>query len=164
MRVDPMAKPTFIPPPKPAPDSKPGMAHALLYQAYVENKVHLGMKGALNTRRSPVHNLWENLIPYGLILLVIVNYTYTAGWEGFVLTASLGLGVGAFVIPRWVMNKVRRRTMIVAFSSAEGWESLWRIGGLSMRLDEDPSVVCDSPDGDWQAFAFAHFGERAQTA
>jgi hypothetical protein len=159
-----MAKPTFIPPPKPSPDSELGAAHALLYQAYVAHKIHLGMKGALNSRSSPVHNLWENLIPYALILLVIVNYTYTMGWEGLILTASLGLGVGAFVIPRWVMNKVRRRTMIVAFGSAEGWDSLWRIGGLSLRLDDDPAVVCDSPDGDWKAFAFEHFGDKAQTA
>jgi hypothetical protein len=159
-----MARTTIIPPPKPSPDSEMGAAHALIYQAYVENKVHLGMKGALNSTRSPVHNLWENLVPYALVLLVIGNYTYTAGFQGFILTASLGLGVGAFVIPRWVMNKVRRRTMIVAFSSAEGWDSLWRIGGLSMRLDEDPEIVCDSPDDDWQAFAFKHFGNKAQTA
>jgi hypothetical protein len=159
-----MAQPIIIPPPKPSPDSEMGAAHALIYQAYVAHKVHLGMKGALNSRGSPVHNLWENVIPYGLILLLIGNYTFTAGWEGFVLSASLGIGVGAFVIPRWVMNKVRRRTMILAFGSAEGWDSLWRVGGLSMRLDEKPEIVCDSPNGDWKAFAFEHFRDDAQTA
>src|SRR5690348_14865461 len=91
-RESPMAQPTLIPPPKPSPDSEMGMAHALIYQAYVAHQVHLGMKGALNSRGSPVHNLWENLVPYALILLLVGNYTYTAGFEGFVLSASLGLG------------------------------------------------------------------------
>jgi hypothetical protein len=148
--------PTELPPPRTA-DSDAGVAHRLLYQAYLTHRVHLGMKGNLNSRASPVHNIWENVIPYALILLMIVNYSYTMGWQGFVLTVSLGIGVGLFLIPRWIMIKVRKRTVARAFASADAWDELWRFGGLSMRLAEDPSVVCDSPDGDWQAFARAHF-------
>lgn len=156
-----MAQPLInLPPPHPS-DTELGASHQILYQAYINHKVHLGMKGALNSRRSPVHNVWENVIPYALILFVIGNYTWTMGLKGLVLTASLGLGVGLFVIPRWIMNKVRRRTVITAFGSGEGWDALWRVGGLSIRLDEDPSVVCDSPDGDWQAFVRQHFGKEA---
>jgi len=157
-----MAQPlTVLPPPTPSSDAELGAAHQLIYQAYVAHKIHLGMKGALNSRRSPAHNIWENLVPYGLILFLIGNYTYTMGFKGFVLSASLGLGVGAFVIPRWIMTKVRRRAVILAFGSAEGWDALWRVGGLSIRLDEDPTVVCDSPGGDWKAFAVQHFGKSA---
>jgi hypothetical protein len=153
-----MAQPLLnLPPPRPS-DTELGASHQILYQAYISHKVHLGMKGALNSRRSPVHNVWENVVPYALILFVIGNYTWTMGLKGLVLTASLGLGVGLFVVPRWIMNKVRRRTVILAFGSGEGWDALWRVGGLSIRLDEDPSVVCDSPGGDWQAFVRQHFG------
>lgn len=157
-----MAQPlTVLPPPAPSSNAELAAAHQLIYQAYVAHKIHLGMKGGLNSRRSPVHNLWENLIPYALILFLVGNYTYTMGFKGFVLSASLGLGVGAFVIPRWIMTKVRRRAVILAFGSAEGWDALWRVGGLSIRLDEDPAVICDSPNGDWKAFAVQHFGKSA---
>jgi hypothetical protein len=149
-------KPNDLPPPI-TNDSDAGVAHRLLYQAYVSGKLHLGMKGLLNSRRSPVHNIWENLIPYGLILLMIGNYTYTMGVKGLVLTASLGLGVGLFVIPRWIMVKVRKRTVSYAFVNAESWNALWKIGGLSMRRADDTQEVCDSPDGDWQAFAMKNF-------
>jgi hypothetical protein len=158
-----MAEPLMDLPPPTSSTTELGAAHQLLYQAYVTHKVHLGMKGALNSRRSPVHNLWENLIPYGLILFLIVNYTYSMGFKGFILSASLGLGVGLFVIPRWIMNKVRRRTVILAFGSAEGWDALWQVGGLSLRLDEDPTIICDSPAGDWKAFAVQHFGNAARS-
>jgi hypothetical protein len=157
-----MAQPIIIPPPTPSSDPEITAAHQLIYDAYVAHRIHLGMKGALNSRRSPVHNKWENLLPYALIAFLIITYTYQMGLQGLILSGSLGLGVGAFVVPRWVMNKVRRRTMIMAFTSGDGWDALWRIGGLSIRLDEDPDVVCDSPGGDWKAFARQHFGaERA---
>jgi hypothetical protein len=155
-----MAEPTNLPLPT-ASNSGPAAAHLLLYRAYITNKLHLGMKGGLNSRRSPVHNKWENIIPYALILFVIVNYTITMGFKGMVMAASLGIGVGLFVIPRWLMNKVRRRAVTMAFGSAEGWDALWRFGGLSMRLADHPEIACDSPDGDWQAFANQNLSEFA---
>jgi hypothetical protein len=158
-----MSTPTDLPPP-PTSGSTAGIAHRLLYQAYVTRKLHLGMKGVLNSRRSPVHNIWENVIPYGLILLMIGNYTYTMGLKGLVLTASLGLGVGLFVVPRWVMVKVRKRTVNYAFADAASWDELWRIGGLSMRLADKPEAVCDSPDGDWRAFAMENFADENSNA
>ena len=155
-----MAEPTTLAPPIPS-NSRAAAAHLLLYRAYTTNKVHLGMKGGLNSRRSPVHNKWENIIPYALILFVTINYTITMGFKGFVLSASLGIGVGLFVIPRWIMNKVRRRAVTTAFGSAEGWDALWRFGGLSMRLADHPEIACDSPDGDWQMFAEQNLSELA---
>jgi hypothetical protein len=155
-----MAQPTPLAPPH-VSGSKLAAAHMLLYRAYTTNKLHLGMKGGLNGRRSPVHNKWENIIPYALILFVTINYTITMGFKGLVLSASLGIGVGLFVIPRWIMNKVRRRAVTMAFGSAEGWDALWRFGGLSMRLADHPEIACDSPDGDWQAFAEQNLSEFA---
>lgn len=135
---------------------EPATPHELLYRAYVTNKIHLGMKGALNSRASPVHNLWENIIPYLLILIVVGNYTFTSGLQGLLLSASIGVPVGLWIVPRWIITKVRRRAVSYAFGSAKGWQELWSLGGLSMRLAADPTVICDSPEGDWQAFAREH--------
>lgn len=138
---------------------EPTTPHELLYRAYTTNKIHLGMKGALNSRRSPVHNMWENIVPYVIILIVVANYTYTSGLAGFLLTALIGTGVGLSIIPRWIITKVRKRAVSYAFGSAKGWQELWGLGGLSLRLAADPSVTCDSPTGDWQAFAREHLAD-----
>ena len=114
------------------------------------------MKVMINSRRSPVHNLWENIVPYGLILLVVVNYSYTSGLPGFLASAMIGVAVGLGIAPKWIMTKVRRRAVTYAFGSAKGWQELWDIGGLSIRLAANPEITCDSPDGDWQAFAREH--------
>lgn len=159
----PMSTPNDLPPP-PTSESAAGVAHRLLYQAYVTGRLHLGMKGALNGRHSPVHNIWENLIPYGLILLMIGNYTYTMGMKGLVLTISIGIPVGLFVVPRWIMVKVRKRTVNYAFADAASWDALWRIGGLSMRVADKPEVICDSPDGNWQAFAMENYAGESSAA
>jgi hypothetical protein len=78
--------------------------------------------------------------------------------SGLILSASIGIPVGAFVIPKWIMTKVRRRAVAHAFGSADGWDALWRVGAMSMRLADNIDVVCDSPAGDWRAFALQHFG------
>jgi hypothetical protein len=139
--------------------SKPTTPHELLYDAYIHRRIHLGMKPAVNSRSSPVHNLWENVFPYMLILFMIGYYTWEMGVKGLILAASIGVPVGAFVVPRWIMTKVRRRAVAHAFQSEEAWDALWRVGGMSMRLAEDIDVICDSPDGDWRAFALQHLRE-----
>jgi len=117
--------------------AKPTTPHELLYDAYIHRRIHLGMKPPINSRQSPVHNFWENVFPYALI----------------------GVPVGAFVVPRWIMTKVRRRAVAHAFASEEGWDGLWRVGGMSMRLAEDIDVTLDSPEGDWRAFALQYLRE-----
>ncbi|MGE5539291.1 MAG: hypothetical protein ACM30I_11790 [Gemmatimonas sp.] len=141
---------------------EPTTPHELLYDAYIHRRLHLGMKPPVNSRESPVHNFWENVFPYALIVFMIGYYTWTMGVKGLILSASIGVPVGAFVIPRWIMTKVRRRAVGYVFASAENWDAVWRVGGISMRLAEEIDVICESPEGDWRAFATQHFSKKSE--
>lgn len=141
---------TTVPTSHPEPDSP----HGLICQAYVENKVHLGLKYFdLNKRGSPVYKLWENVVPYAMIAIVVAQYTYDYGFNGFAISlVVLGL-LGFYFIPRWLAKRVRARAMGMALAGEATWDELWKAGGLSMRLDDNPEIMCDSPNGDWRGFA-----------
>lgn len=128
--------------------------HGIVCQAYLNGQMHLGLKYLeLNKRRSPVFSWYANLLPYGFMIIIVGNYTYEYGYVGF--SASL-IGTGLlmfFFLPRWLAKKVRVRALTMALASEAGWDKLWAAGGIGLRLAKDPNIGCDSPDGDWRAFA-----------
>ena len=63
---------------------------------------------------------------------------------------------GVMILPKWVLKKLRMRVLEMGFGSEQGWRDLWQQGGISVRLASDASVECDSPEGDWEAFARHH--------
>ena len=131
--------------------------HELIYYAYQEGRIHIGpIFGVLNRKGAPDYSQVENYLPYILLLGLIVFYSYQMG---------LWWGVAAFLfsvlfvirpVPRWILKRLRHRTMDRIFGSEEGWDQLWRLGGLSIRLAADVKTMCESPDGDWRRFAVTH--------
>jgi hypothetical protein len=139
------------------PDDDPDGPHSLIYQAYTDGRLHLGLKYfQLNTRGSPVYKLWENILPFAMILIIVAQYTYDHGFVGFALSLLLTGLLGFYFIPRWLAKRVRARGMAMAVSGEQGWDELWRAGCLSIRLAGNADVAADSPDDDWRAFARAH--------
>ena len=66
------ANPEFSPPP-----GDPDGPHSLIYQAYLDGRLHLGLKYfQLNSRGSPVYKLWENIVPFAMIAAIVAQYTY----------------------------------------------------------------------------------------
>ena len=138
----------------PAPQGDPDGPHSLIYQAYLDGRLHLGLKYfQLNRRGSPVYKLWENVVPFAMIIAIVAQYTYDYGYIGFAASLVLTGLLGFYFIPRWLSKRVRSRGMEMAMSGEEGWEILWRAGGVSMRMADDPELAADSPDDDWRAFA-----------
>jgi hypothetical protein len=128
--------------------------HELIYRAYLLGWIHFGTKLAiLNRPGSPVYNAYENWAPIGLIGFMSIYTGVTSSWQaGLSLFAALAF-FGFMFLPRYVLKKLRMRVLDKSFRDEGGWHELWHSGGISMRLAMDPDVVCDSPDGDWQAFA-----------
>lgn len=140
--------------PFPTPEGDPDGPHSLIYQAYLDGRLHLGLKYfQLNRRGSPVYKLWENVLPFAMIILIVAQYTYDYGYIGFAASLVLTGLLGFYFIPRWLAKRVRLRGMQMAMSGEQGWETLWRAGGLSMRMADDPEKAADSPDDDWRSFA-----------
>ncbi len=141
------------------PDALEG-PHGIVCQAYLNGTVHLGLKYFdLNKRGSPVFKLWENILPYAMLAAVVAQYTYDYGYIGFMASLLLtGLLVFWFA-PRWLAKRVRARALAMALANEAGWDKLWAVGGLGMRLASDSSIGCDSPDCDWRAFAEKYLKE-----
>ena len=128
--------------------------HELIYRAYLLGWIHFGTKLAvLNRPGSPVYNAYENWGPVALIIFLSLYTGVTSSWQaGLSLFAALAF-FGFLFLPRYVLKKLRLRVLEKAFGSEGGWIELWRGGGISMRLAMDPSIECDSPEGDWRTFA-----------
>jgi hypothetical protein len=137
--------------------------HSLIYQAYVEGELHLGLKYfQLNRRGSPVYKLWENILPFAMIAAIVAQYTYDYGLTGFALSLLITGLLGFYFIPRWLAKRVRARGMAMAVSGEAGWDELWRAGCLSIRMADNPEHFADSPQDDWRAFVRAHLENNSR--
>jgi len=137
----------------PLPDDPDG-PHSLIYQAYRDGTLHLGLKYfRLNVPGSPVYKLWENIVPFAMIIAIVAQYTYDYGFWGFAASLAITGLLGFYFIPRWLAKRVRVRGLSMAMSGEAGWDRLWQFGALSIRLADDADQACDSPEGDWRAFA-----------
>ena len=140
----------------PLPDDPDG-PHGLIYQAYRDGTLHLGLKYFhLNARGSPVYKMWENIVPFAMIIAIVAQYTYDYGLWGFAASFAITGLLGFYFIPRWLAKRVRLRGLNMAMSGEAGWDKLWQFGALSLRMADNPELACDSPEGDWRAFARQH--------
>ncbi len=131
--------------------------HQLIYDAYLQGRIHIGpIFAVLNRKDAPDYSQVDNYLPYILLLGVIAIYSYQMGMWGGIAALVFSLVFILRPVPRWILKRLRHRTMDRAFGSVEGWDQLWRIGGLSIRLATDVEAVCESPDGDWRRFAETH--------
>ncbi|MEE8516757.1 MAG: hypothetical protein V3T02_08990, partial [Alphaproteobacteria bacterium] len=118
---------------------------------------HIGpIFGILNRKGAPDYSQVENYLPYILLVGLIVVYSYQMGLWGGVAALLFSVLFVIRPVPRWILKRLRHRTMDRIFGSEEGWDQLWRLGGLSVRLSADVETMCISPDGDWQRFAVTH--------
>lgn len=141
------------------PDDSDG-PHSLIYQAYMDGRLHLGLKYLeLNRRGSPVYKLWENILPFAMIAAVVAQYSYDYGYQGFLLSLLVTGLLGFYFIPRWLAKRVRVRGMAMAVNSEKDWDILWNAGCLSIRMADQPEHAADSPKDDWRAFVRDHLTE-----
>ncbi|MEE9196104.1 MAG: hypothetical protein V3U44_09700 [Alphaproteobacteria bacterium] len=131
--------------------------HQLIYNAYQEGRIHIGpIFAILNRKGAPDFSQVENYLPYGLLAGLIVIYSFQMGMWGGIAALLFAVLLALRPVPRWILKRLRHRTMDRAFGSEEGWDQLWEIGGLSIRLAADVETMCEAPDGDWQRFAETH--------
>ena len=128
--------------------------HELIYRSYLLGRIHFGTKLAvLNRPGSPVYNAYENWGPVALIAFLTLYTMVTSGWEAGLTLLLVAVIAGILILPKWTLKKLRMRVLELGFGGEQGWRELWEHGGISMRLSAKASVECDSPEGDWEAFA-----------
>lgn len=127
--------------------------HRSLVRAVNDGKIEVGVDVIrLNRSDSPVYKWTDHNLP-AFVLAGIVAYVFYAFGQiwGFV---GLSASIVAFFWPvrKWGFAKLKYRTREMALSSLDGWETLWRFGGLSVRRGAEEDSQCVSPNDDWHQF------------
>ena len=114
----------------------------------------------LNEPGSPVFNRAENSAPFFVAMAAVFAALYFGGWVWALAVAGTALILMATGLQYLLMVRLRRRALVYALSDPEGWQRLWDLGGLTLRLPGRDDTLIDSPDGDWTGFAARHLGRR----
>lgn len=128
--------------------------YELVWDAERDGLVEIGVDlRNLNRAGSPVFSVWDNGIP-GIVFATAVLLTLVfAGWVWALAMAASGLILLLTSVNFLVMMRLRRRAWTKARSNLGNWQQIWRHGGLSLRLTQQPGVEAHSPEADWRDFA-----------
>ena len=131
--------------------------HQAIARAHAAGEIEVAVSfRAVNRSGAPGFRTTDIVVPPFVILVLSLYVLYAVGPVAGALALLAGMGLLLLVIrPR---NKQRSidRTRTLALASIEDWQTLWRLGGLALRLTRDPGGDCLSPEGDWQAFVRAY--------
>ena len=109
----------------------------------------------LNKPGSPVFSRSDTLLPWlAMICLTIVGWRL-GGWVGALAAAGAMIVLIATTINFAVMRRLRLRALDYALSGLSGFDRLWAMGALSLRLRGEPESEIRGPDDDWRGFAQA---------
>ena len=131
--------------------------HALIKKAYEAGNLEIGVNCVrLNRPASPVYRWTDHNLP-GFILAGFVIYNF---YEGGLVWGLVSLGCSVVIllwlVRKWGFSRLDKRAKQYALSSSHNWWQLWNFGGLSLRLRDDRSIDCISPDDSWRGFARDH--------
>lgn len=127
--------------------------HARIRRAEPAREIEIGVDlRRLNRPDSPVFARWDNALPgFALVAAVLLAFVL-GGWVWALAIAASGLILLATVVNLLVMTRLRTRALRMALADAEGWQRLWDLGGLTLRLPGRPESECAAPE-DWRTLA-----------
>lgn len=125
-----------------------------IWYAERDKRIELGVDlKLLNRPRSPVFSRSDNLLPWvALICLGAVGWRL-GGWIGVAAAVGGMVILMATTINFAVMRRLRMRSLDYALSGVRGFDDLWALGALSVRIAGEEAGEVLSPDGDWRLFA-----------
>lgn len=106
---------------------------------------------AVSRAGSPAFRTTDLVVPWfaaaAVTAWLAATYGLVAGAAFFAVVAS---AIVLVVLP-WNRRRAADRTVGLALSRLEHWQTLWRMGGLQLaRAGSEP---CRAPEGDWRRFA-----------
>ena len=131
--------------------------HSLIKTAYENGIAEIGVSRVrLNRPGSPVYRWTDHNLP-GVILAGCVIYSfYEGGWAWGIVSLACSIVLMFWQVRKWGFSRLEKRAKRYAISSSHNWLELWEFGGLSLRLKDDPTTDCFSPDDSWRDFARGH--------
>ena len=119
-----------------------------------DGRIDLGVDLTIvNKPSSPVFSRSDNLLPWlALICLVAVGWRL-GGWVAALAVAASMIILIATTINFAVMRRLRLRAVDYAMSGTKGFDELWSLGALSLRMAGEDASEIQGPDDDWRQFA-----------
>lgn len=125
-----------------------------VWYAERDGRIDLGFElKLLNKPGSPVFSIADIMLPWVATLCLAVVGWRLGGWVGAGVAIASMIILIATTINFAVMRRLRRRALDYALSGRRGFDDLWRMGALSVRLKDQPASEIRGPEGDWRGFA-----------
>lgn len=127
-----------------------------------DGRIDLGVDlKRLNKPNSPVFSHVDHLLPWAALICLAIAGWRLGGWVGAFAAAASMLVLILTTINWAVMDRLRKRTVAHAMSGRSGFDELWALGGLSIRIKGEATSEVKGPDGDWRAFARSRLPKTA---
>lgn len=127
-----------------------------VWYAERDGKIDLGVDlKALNKPESPVFSRSDHLLPWLALICVTIVGWQLGGWVAGLAAAASMVILIATTINLAVMDRLRKRALKYALSGRAAFDELWGMGGLSLRVKDEPQSEVCGPVDDWRGFARA---------
>jgi hypothetical protein len=105
-----------------------------------------------NKAGSPTFEARDNALPIVATACCTATAWMLGGWIWGLAIFGSGIIFSMTTLNIWLMQRLRKRTIDLALSSAAGWEEMWRYGGVSLRR-AGQELETIGPAQDWRTFA-----------
>jgi len=133
-----------------------------IWYANRDNRLLIGIDlRHFNRPGSPTYSQADNALPMIAIVCCVATAWMLGGWVWALGILASGVILTLTTANVWAMYRLRQRTLALALASLHGWLSVWRYGGVSLRLATDGGKTgtareAAAPDDDWRVFARQH--------
>lgn len=136
-----------------------------VWYANRDNRLLIGIDlRHFNRPGSPTYSRSDNALPMIATACCVLTAWMLGGWVWALAILASGVILTLTTAQIWVMHRLRQRTLALVLGSLQDWLTVWRYGGIDLRLVRDggesgPTPGAAAPDDDWRAFVRRHLPE-----
>lgn len=118
----------------------------------------------LDFQGSPVHNVWDHLLPLMVLMLLALAILLATGVAFGIVAMTIGALAHLLGIKYYVAWRIRARAITYMLASAAHWNHLWQLGGVALYIPGGTEPPCMAPRSDWRKFVLRNLYDRAHPA
>ena len=105
-----------------------------------------------NRPGSPVFSESDYIVTFLIFAILIAINFYNWGWKWGILSLFCALILFFIYGSKWILYRVRKRTVSLVLSDYRNWSEFWDRGYLSLTNINFPNEPCLSPNDSWELF------------
>lgn len=136
-----------------------------IWYANRDNRLLIGIDlRHFNRPGSPTYSRSDNALPMIATVCCVLTAWMLGGWAWALAILASGMILTLTTAQIWVMHRLRQRTLALVLGGLQDWLTVWRYGGIDLRLVRDggkseQTPEAAAPDDDWRAFVRQHLPE-----